>query len=437
MPAIVTNNYRIFNEENFKRTVLTVPIYVFIGKETSFTDDNNPPMPLDTDLEKTQIFNDLLAVKRVSYLDIQTVIPRYNWKTNEIFDEYENDVNMIDSLSPITNSFRKFYVLTDDLNVYKCISNNNRADSTVKPTGTGINSFETADGYIWKFMYSLKAVDVLNFLTEDWMPVYHLKTNDGSNQWQVQTQAVDGSIEHIIVNNGGSDYSPSNPPVVNITGNGSGATAVAEVNQAGNIETVKMTNIGEGYTNATITLTNTQGGTGASFKTVYSPIGGHGFNAKKELGGFNSMIKLTINGDEGGAFPETQYRQIGLIEIPFDNDLGAKIYTNDNILFEVGDQVTGGTSGATGFIRYIDIDRNYIYIESTTGQFLQSENITNNGNSVTIDDLESNVNIPLTSLVAGEAGLELRKGNIIYHANREPITRNADQREDFRFVISF
>ena len=43
--------------------------------------------------------------------------------------------------------------------------------STVMPTGTSTNILETADGYKWKFMYSISASDVIKFVTSDFIPV--------------------------------------------------------------------------------------------------------------------------------------------------------------------------------------------------------------------------------------------------------------------------
>ena len=64
-----------------------------------------------------------------------------------------------------------FYVVTSDYNVYKVISNNNGAQSTVMPTGTSTNILTTTDGYKWKFMYSISASDVIKFVTSDFIPV--------------------------------------------------------------------------------------------------------------------------------------------------------------------------------------------------------------------------------------------------------------------------
>ena len=72
-----------------------------------------------------------------------------------------------------------FYVVTDEYNVYKCLDNNNNARSTVKPTGTALDPFETSDGYIWKFMYNIPINLRNKFYTDDHIPVVSALT------WQV------------------------------------------------------------------------------------------------------------------------------------------------------------------------------------------------------------------------------------------------------------
>ncbi|MDX1532730.1 MAG: hypothetical protein R3230_00830 [Nitrosopumilaceae archaeon] len=441
MPAIINNDLRIFNADAFQRAINDVPTYVFIGRETAWDDEQIPPTPTDSDLEKSELFEDLLAIKKINSSNIQSVIPRYDWTTGEIYEEYDHRVNMIDDKSDITGNFRRFYVVTDEFNVYKCISNNSRVASTVKPTGTPTTPFQTGDGYIWKYMYTIRANDVFFFLTSDWMPCYTLEVNDGSAQWQVQQTAVDGSIEHIVVDSGGSGYDSNNPPDVVITGDGTGATATATVDSGtGEVSKIVITNSGSGYTEATITFQNTFGGTGASATAVLSPVGGHGHDAKSELGGIHKMIRLELAGDENGTFPATSYRQAGLISLPLSDDIGSQLFfpNNDGGIFEIGQILTGQTSGATGAVRYIDPDGRFVYVSDVVGSFLQTETVQNNqGFTATLNDVNASVPLPEISLVAAKSELTNRTGKFLYVANRVAITRTQDQTEDLRFIISF
>jgi autotransporter-associated beta strand protein len=79
--------------------------------------------------------------------------------------------------------------------------------------------------------------------------------------------APDGQgVVSITLDNPGSDY--MGPPIVQITGDGTGATAVAEIDPVtGTVTNIVVTSPGRGYTTATVTLTG-GGGTGASATAV-------------------------------------------------------------------------------------------------------------------------------------------------------------------------
>ena len=104
----------------------------------------------------------------------------------------------------------KFYVLTSEFNVYKCIWNGNNAPSTVMPTTTPIDSLiTTADGYKWKFMYTIPVSLRNRFLSAEWIPVVTaLKSRFYTN----------GSITSVIIDNQGSGYSVDD--VILVTGDG-------------------------------------------------------------------------------------------------------------------------------------------------------------------------------------------------------------------------
>lgn len=190
----------------------------------------------------------MYAAKRILSGDVSHVIPRYNWTSGQTYTEY-NDIG--------TNILSDtFYVVTDEYNVYKCLSNNSSpvntsgVPSVYKPSGSSSNTvITTADGYVWKYMYTISTADALKFLTTTHIPVKYLESDDGSPQWQVQTDATPGAIEIIKVTSGGSGYDFA--PTVTIIGDGDGATATAAIS-ANTVTSITMTNRGSGYTNATV-----------------------------------------------------------------------------------------------------------------------------------------------------------------------------------------
>ena len=143
------------------------------------------------------IWRNMIALKKFQSSDVSHVIARTNWTTNTIYTEYDD---LLDLHS------ENFYVVADD-KVYKCIDNNRGAYSTVKPTSTDTSNIElTADGYRWKYMYTITSGEILKFETTNYIPVKTLTANNGSAQWSVQMNAANGAINHIKVLANGSGY---------------------------------------------------------------------------------------------------------------------------------------------------------------------------------------------------------------------------------------
>lgn len=104
----------------------------------------------------------------------------------------------------------KFYVMTDDHRVYKCIDNNGKSPSTVKPISTGPDIFTTADGYSWKFLYRIPPNMINKFVTSDYIPVINSLSD---NFFDV------GSISRLNIDNAGSGYQSADTHIM-VTGDG-------------------------------------------------------------------------------------------------------------------------------------------------------------------------------------------------------------------------
>ena len=223
MPAIVTNKFRVHNSEQFHEAfseAASTNQFIFIGKVSEWLDassvniDANPPTPTDT-VENTEYnhWDDMILAKRVTSNDVSHVINRYNWTSGTVYDQFDSQDSSLYS--------KPFFVVTEDFNVYKCMYNNHGAQSTVMPssinTSAGVSE-TTADGYKWKYMYSISAADALKFITTSFIPVKRLRTNDftnlganageiaddGSNQWEIENSATDGSIDVVVRNASGN-----------------------------------------------------------------------------------------------------------------------------------------------------------------------------------------------------------------------------------------
>ena len=91
----------------------------------------------------------------------------------------------------------KFYVITDEYNVYKCLDNNNGALSTIKPIGTSTSPIPLSDGYIWKYLFNVPIALRTKFLTDTQFPVVTALN---------QQYYSNGGINAVTINNFGSGY---------------------------------------------------------------------------------------------------------------------------------------------------------------------------------------------------------------------------------------
>lgn len=91
----------------------------------------------------------------------------------------------------------KFYCVTDEFHVYKCLDNNYGAPSTVKPYSTTHRLLKLSDGYTWKYMYTIPVSSRNKFMTLTDMPV----TTAIKNQYYSR-----GSITSVTINEYGTEY---------------------------------------------------------------------------------------------------------------------------------------------------------------------------------------------------------------------------------------
>lgn len=251
---IARSIYRdIYNENDF--------FYFFVGRTTEWDDEESPETPVDSVRYVNESSTNMLFVKRIQSSDATLMIPRIDWESGTVYDQYDDKYGQLD---PDGNQYvaysgaqslqdALFYVLTDDDHVYKCLYNNNNAESTIKPSGTSTSAIETADGYIWKFMLKVEASDKTKFLTADYIPVRKI-AGSGDPEFD-----VNGQIDDITITATGSSYETA--PTVIINGDGVGATATATVS-GGQLSSISVTNAGEGYSFAYITFSG-GGGSGA------------------------------------------------------------------------------------------------------------------------------------------------------------------------------
>jgi hypothetical protein len=437
--ALITQQFRQHNTDLFLASANSHNYYIFWGRPLIWPNGDVVPTTLDNVGNTTfDYWRDIIGAKRVVPGTIHYVIPRYDWTTSTIYQMYDHrNANLY---------AQTFFVITANNQVYKCLHNNNGGASTVVPTGTSNNILTTADGYIWKFMYDISAGDLLAYETSRYIPVKVLTSDDGRAQWPVQNYGTlstsNGSLDVIVVANGGTNYFPGNTTVT-IAGDGTGATASATVT-ANVITSITVTARGKDYSWATATVHGS--GTGANAVVMIPPRPSHGANAVTELGGAALMFAATFANTESGAFPVTgpwgtvDYRRIGLLADPlYANGVAANTsspvrQTLDLTLTPVvigwtaDDTVTGQTSGATAtVIDWNALDNaNKLRTVSANGVFVQGEHVIGS---------PSGAEGVIT--VITQPTLKPFTGQMLYVQQRGLTSRANTQTEEVRIVIHF
>ena len=489
MPAIITNKFRIHNSEQFSESFSEASpnvYYLAIGRPQAFatqtrgdsrTDnqgtDAAPLTPVDSIQDEFYTFDDLLAAKKIASSDVSFVIPRRNWTTSTVYDYYRHDYgNRITGSTSVqtansgaTSLFdATYYVMSSTYNVYKVLDNNSNAASTIEPTGTSTAVLTTADGYKWKYMYTLSATQQSNFLSTDFMAV--------ATNGTVSAAAVDGAVRIVKIKSAGTGGTNGTHTGIAIRGDGSSGTVSVTV-AGGVITAVTVTNVGSGYTfayirNADIVTAGATGLTGSELDVIIEPKGGHGFDAVKELGGFYVMLNTNFDGSEsantGDFTTANDFRRIALIRDPFSGGSAASTSTLRGTkairfaasptpgTFTVDEEINQATTGAVGKVVEWDATNRILHYIQTR---FNDEGVDSNGNLTAFSGAnvvtgqtssatgtpsstgsETADNITFTSGYAASE-IDADKGDVIYIENRSPITRASDQTENVKLIIEF
>lgn len=442
MVSVYSKNLQVYNAQQFKASIEAVRepyLYLTFGKVSSWANDAQPPQANSSVATFVDIWKNMIGAKQIQGNDARLVIPRHDWVSGTVYTAYDDCTCSLIQSNPLT----EYYVVTDQWNVYKCISNNNGKASTSKPTSQIVDrSFETADNYIWRYMYTISDEERIRFTTNDYIPVKTLSEDDGSLQWQVQDSAKQGSIESIKIENGGTGYSNTPAPTITIVGDGTGATAIAKVNTTSTaIENIVIVTKGADYTYANVVISSAVG-SNASARIVMSPPGGHGSNPEEELSAAYLMINTRLNGSEDGILDTAnEFRQVAIIKNP-------KLSTSDNVASNIAHSQTTTVFLVNGSTEYLEDEIVYQGANLNESTFRGTVASWDSANSKlelvnVAGDLKNDPIIGAESrsarFVQSSIALELEpySGSLLYTNNITPIQRSVDQTEDFKIVISF
>jgi len=461
-----------------------------------YATEDAPPAPIDNQIEKAAVYDDIIAAKRITSTFARLVAPRYNWSlsTNPKFDMYRPNysptpagggaIGVQTALGSSALSGSKYYVMNSNYEVFKCLYNgqtpanptgiNATYEPKTSPTagqGTYANGLftESATGYIWKYMYTLSTADVIAFLSSDFLP---MGTYAGP-------AAVDGAVHIAVIKDGGANMPTNGTVYVPVDGDGTGAIVKITTSAGGAISSAEMYAAGTGYTYGNVRLVNGNiyTDTGVSnaatiaanasgaVEVIMSPEGGHGADLAAEFFAKRVMTNIRLTYAEGsGDFPvDNDFRRIGIIQDPYN--YGTTTVASASTLrgtaalkltgsgdFTIDEEITQTVSGGTAKGRVVSWDStNGIlkYFQSPdlhthNGKVLAFDHATNNvtgATSSTARPIDGNQDTALAdiSFTDGKANPEIapNSGDIVYIENRRQITRAADQIEDIKLVIEF
>ena len=445
MASVYSKNLNIYNAIQFRESVSeqsNTQLYFTVGKTEAWANDSAPLQANSSVTSLYEVYRNMIGGKLITGNDMYHCIPRNDWTQGLIYDRYDHCTCSL----MLFDANVKFYIVTPNWDVYKCLSNNNGKPSQnvpIQKITTG--SVTELDGYTWKYMYSITPAEQLRFTTEEYIPVKTLEKDDNSLHWDVQDNATDGSLDYIHISDGGYNYTDNTKLWIKITGDGSGANAFAQTNALSNqVSTIIIDNPGTGYTYAAALLyDDSNAGTGAILRPVISPSGGHGSDAIRELGGSNLIINTRLRYDESGKLPVTNdFRQIAIIQDPYKYG-STTVEANTAI-----SQLTTLTLAGVGDDDYVENEIVYQGISVANATFsgtvvewngtnqIKLSNVTGTVQSETlIGDTSGATGTVITPYTLPE--LQPDSGHLLYIDNIKPVQRSSDQIEDFKIVLKF
>ena len=517
MAAIITDQLRILNAKSFVSVAKSTEnsFYAFVGLPNA-TDydsnwDTNPPAPKDSFNQENDYWDTMIAMKRVNSGDVKQVVKKNIWTSGTTYDMYRHDISRTNTSKPsgATSLYAaNYFVVNEDYKVYICLQNGTDPEnpdgrpSLDQPTFTDLeprSAGSSGDGYIWKYLYTIKPSDIVKFDSTNFIPVPDNWETSTDNAAIRDNASTSGQLKIVTVTNRGVGLGTANRTYtrVPIKGDGSGAEATIVINNNSQVDSITISRGGSRYTYGSVDLVAGGVPTGTArptFDVIVPPQGGHGFDIYRELGATNVLVYSRIENDiENPDFVTgNQIARVGIVQNPkaFNSNLvlssdkasavyalklsgigySAAIFTSDSRITQTigtGETAVGRVVSYdqnTGVLKYWQ-DRSLVGFNTdgsqnntptygvTLNRFTASPasggsvNIlggsvtlgidTNfTGITTTINSRTYNLGQPFTNGVSNPE-VEKYSGNIVYVDNRPSITRSINQKEDIKVILQF
>ena len=433
MPAVVTDQFRIFNANNFVDSLFdsSNSYYVFLGLSNPTnpsagfgraTDanwpDNTPPV--DNFQYLSHYRDTTLFGKKILPSNVRRVVKKNSWVSNTRYDMYRHDYSASNKSpnSESTNLYgSNYYVINSDLRVYICIDNGSSGapgsdtakggTSLDEPTFTDTRpsaAGTSGDGYVWKYLYTIAPSDIIKFDSTEFIALPNDWPTSTDSQIQTVREAGDSRINNnqikkVYIENRGSTSSSvynSGTFTCDILGDGTGGQVSVTVDKNGKITDAVVTSGGQGYTYGIVDLTPVQNTSSinladrAKLIPIIPPSRGHGFDLYTELGADKILIYSRFD-DSTQSFPtSTKFSQVGILKNPekftdstifdginFSSSFAAKITANpaSGNDPEVGSKITQGN--AKGYVTAYDRQTKVLKYSRDRSLYFNSETPTN------------------------------------------------------------
>ena len=199
---LITRYFRLNNAKQFVESIdepANTIYYVFAAKPSQYTSgDNTIDLPSDSVKSlRTDIYDEMVFAKKVNASDVAIMADRHDWVYNTVYDMYDDTDSDLE--------YKNFFVVSKEgetYYVFKCLYNNGGVPSTSQPLYSATSSadftYETSDGYIWKYLYKLDSYTFHKFATDLYIPVIP--------DANVVSVADSGSIDVIKIQSPGKQY---------------------------------------------------------------------------------------------------------------------------------------------------------------------------------------------------------------------------------------
>jgi hypothetical protein len=454
MPAIVTSRLR--KETAASLTPGTVPnnLYVGLGKADAWNNGDTPTLPSTSELESLNVKRNLIGLKQVE--SNVRLIPRVDLVAGRSYKAWDSG----DATCFYPSGGRyPCYAIDTNNRLYMCVDNPASASSVLTNIAE-ISSLVTygdkiADGYRWVYLCEVDANAPFNSSQFIQLPEDPVDDSEGTPATDALNATGGRLLKGIIISPGtGYAQTSSDYDIVNVVGDGSGATTAYSVDASGGISFGGVAAGGSGYTYGHPVFPRSEvdptldTGTAAQYRLIFAPKLGFGAKLKEDLPSWFVGISVDFS-HTATEIPLGQYRQLSIIRMPA-NLSADYVQTLRKITgigsipagINAGDIISVVQGGVTKRAFISHIDGSTIWVHQNTSEKINILALT--AGSITSPNITFFKSIqPFKPVDSGTSGTvdtvptyaTTYAGDVLFVENFRPKQRSSNQTEEIRIVL--